>query len=200
MALLDELDRTAVRVLVKNLGWLGALRVGAGVEWRTRRGEPFADLPPAVGFHEEGSRAQAGPAIVMYRILCDRVGRDEALRITGEVIDEAAQVFLAQSVGTLDRDEIDGLDEEGRDAFARDRAARFPNATLEWNEISSVRVAFTVTACRLHSLVVHAGHPELGPLFCKGDARFFAQKGVRLTRPGTLAQGHDGCPFSLEWE
>jgi len=199
---LDAIDRVALRVLVRRLGLLRALRAGVAVQWRTARGEPFADLPPAEGFAETGSRAQAGPAIVLYRVLAQRHDPSVALQITGEVIEEAALVFLRQSLGFIERDEVTGLDDDARRRFAEERAARFPNATLTFDEIGPERVRFTVHRCRLVELVHHAGHPELAPLFCRGDARYFGevQPGVRLTRPGTLAQGDPSCPFTLAWE
>ncbi len=199
---MDAIDRAALRVLVRELGLVRALRVGAAVRWRAWRGEPFADLPPALGFQEVGSRAQAGPAVVLYRVLARALGADEALRVTGVVVEESALVFLEASLGILDRADVSHFDDAGRERFARERAARFPNATLTFDEISSERVKFTVTACRLVELVHHAGHPELAPLFCRGDARYFGevQPGVRLVRPGTIAGGGATCPFSLEWE
>lgn len=199
--MLDATERAALAVLGRRLGWLGALRVGVAVERARRRGEPFADLPPAGDAKEAGSRAQAGPAILLYRALRDRVSADDARAITGEAVSAGALVFLRASLGPLRRAALAALDDAGRRAFAADRADRFPNATLTWDEVSADRVAFTVHACRLVTLVAHAGHPELAPLFCAGDAAYFGavEPGVVLDRPETLAGGGAACRFSLRF-
>lgn len=199
--MLDGTERAALRVLVRNLGLLGALRVGIAVERARRRGEPFADLPAATDGKERGSRAQAGPAVLLYRALLERMSEAEALRVTGEAVVAGALVFLTRTLGPLRRSEVAALDEDGRRRFAEDRADRFPNATLTWDEISAERVRFTVHRCRLVELVAHAGHRELAPLFCLGDARWFGnvEPGVRLERPTTLADGAASCPFTLTW-
>jgi hypothetical protein len=188
-------------VLADELGWVAALRVGAAVQWRQLRREPFGELPAAKGFKEAGSRDQAGPAVLLYRVLRERVGQERALHIVGRAVEEGAISFLGRSLGRLDRATIDALDDAGRKAYARDKAAKFPNAELEWVEISGEQVRFEVKACRLVALVGHAGHPELAPLFCKGDERFFGevQENAELIRPTTLAGGDDRCRFTIWW-
>ncbi|MCB9674775.1 MAG: L-2-amino-thiazoline-4-carboxylic acid hydrolase [Alphaproteobacteria bacterium] len=194
-------ERAGLRVLVDALGWVGALRVGVALEWRRIRGEPFGDLPAAEGHAEVGSRAQAGPAVLLYRVLRERVGDERALAIVAKAVEEGAIAFLSRSIGRLDRAEIGALDDAGREHFAKDRAARFPNATLEWRALTADAVSFDVTACRLVELVVHAGHPELAPLFCAGDARFFGEveEGAVLDRPTTIAGGDPVCRFTIRW-
>jgi hypothetical protein len=51
-------------------------------------------------------------------------------------------------------------------------------------------------------LVRHAGHPELAPLFCVGDARYFreVEAEAELLRPTTLAAGDDRCRFTIRFE
>ena len=176
------------------------MRVGARVQILTLRGEPFADLPRAEGFKEVGSRAQAGPAILLYRALA-RYGPERALAVVGRAVEEGAIAFLSKSIGRLDRTELEALDAEGRRMFAQDRAAKFPNAEVEWKEISATQVSFVVTACRLVQLGHHAGHPELAPLFCSGDARFFGEveRDAELIRPTTIAGGDDHCSFTIRY-
>lgn len=198
---MDAIERAAFRVLVSELGWFGAVRVGLRVRLDAARGRPFGDLPPAVDDKERGSRAQAGPATLLYSALLPRMPRDEALRITGRIVEEGAMVFLGATVGELRREEIARLDDAERRTMLEERLDRFPNATASVEVVEADHVRFLVSRCRLVELVRHAGHPELAPLFCAADGRFFRElpDGVRLDRPTTLADGAEGCPFDLRW-
>lgn len=193
-------ERAALRVLVEELGWFGALRVGASVQLAGLRGQPFADLPPATDRKERGSREQAGPAILLFRALTRRVGDVEALRVTGRAVEVGSIAFLSRTLGPLDRDALEAMDDAERDAWARTKADAFPNADVEWKEVGRRRVVFEVTSCRLVQLVAHAGHPELADLFCAGDARYFgeAEPGTELIRPTTIASGGDRCRFTIQ--
>lgn len=196
------IERTAFRVLWSRLGLWRALQVGLAVQRRVGRGEPFAHLPPPEDWKERGSREQAGPAVVLFEELCRVVHEAEALSVTAEVVEEGAVVFLTQTIGSLRRADLEPLDPEARRAFAEDRGSRFPNATLTWDEVAASRVRFTVHACRLVELVNAVGHPELAPLFCQGDARFFGtvEPDVELIRPHTLATGGHDCPFTIQFK
>jgi hypothetical protein len=63
-------------------------------------------------------------------------------------------------------------------------------------------VKFTISRCRLVELVLQAGKPELAPLFCQGDARFFGsvEPDVELLRPDTIARGGASCPFTIQFK
>jgi len=195
-------ERAALRVLVEELGWVGALRVGASVQVAALRGQPFADLPRATDRKERGSRDQAGPAVLLFRSLARRVGNAEARRITGRAVEVGSIAFLSRTLGRLDRDALDRMDEAERDGWAREKADAFPNAEIEWKEVGRRRVVFEVTSCRLVELVAHAGHPELAGLFCAGDARYFGEvePGTELVRPTTIAGGSDRCRFTIQAE
>ncbi len=192
-------ERAGLGVLVDALGWLGALRVGLAVQWASARGAPFADLPPATTADEAGSRAQAGPAVLLYRALGRRVAGAEALRLTGRAVEEGAIAFLGRTLGPLDRGALDGMGPAEREAWAQGKAAAFPNATVVWKTVTRHEVVFEVTACRLVQLVAHAGHPELAPLFCVGDGRYFGEiePGTELVRPTTIAGGGERCRFTI---
>jgi hypothetical protein len=192
----------ALRVLMRELGTWRALRIGAAVQLASARGEPFRQLPPPADTAERASRAQAGPAILLYDRLANELGDERALALTAAVVEASALVFLGRSVGPLHRDQLADGSAEARLAFVRERLARFPNATATVDEASADRVRFTVTACHLERLARETGRPALAPLFCAADGRYFGevQPGVRLDRPTTLAQGGATCPFTLEWE
>lgn len=198
---LDPNERLATPILLRELGILTALRVGRAIRSRQRRGEPFADLAPPDGEHERLSREQIGPAILLYTELRQRIGQEEALRITEEIVIEAACVFLRESIGPLRRADLEQLDEAGQETFVKERGERFFNATVDWQEIGGERVRFTVTHCRFPPLCAATGVPELAPVFCKGDARFFGsiEPDVTLLRPHTIAEGASTCPFTLQW-
>ena len=201
MAGLGAVERASLRVLIQHIGWFRALWVGIRITKDQWRGAPFKDLAEATTWKEQGSRDQAGSAILLYRVLLESFPPEQALAIVTDVVDEGGVAFLSQSIGALKRSHIASMSLEERQEFAKDRSERFPNATLTWNEISPERVQFTVHKCRLLELAVEAGHPELGPSFCTGDARFFGQiePDVSLTRPTTLAQGGPHCKFTIEW-
>jgi hypothetical protein len=218
MALLSKPDGAALGALARAAGWWTAARVAAAIVLRRAGGEPFADLPPAATAAESGSRGQAGGAILLYRALRGRV--DDPLGVAGAAIEAAALAFLGEAIGPLSgafgpaagpaaagpRDGGDprgggaeSADDAARRAFVADRLARFPNVDARIDEITPERVAFTVTRCRLVELARLAGHPELAPLFCAADARYFGevQRGVRLDRPSTIASGRPTCAFVL---
>ena len=202
MAGLGAVERASLRVLIRHLGWLRALRVGIHITREQWRGAPFEGLPEAKTWKEQGSRDQAGSAILLYRSLLESLPPEQALTIVTDVVDAGGVAFLSQSIGALKRSHIAKMTQEERQQIAQDRSERFPNATLTWDEISPERVQFTVHKCRLLELAVEAGHPELGKTFCTGDARFFGQiePDVSLTRPTTLAQGGPHCKFTIEWD
>jgi hypothetical protein len=199
MIIPDAIDRAALKILWRHLGWFRAIQIGLRITRRQRHGEPFAHLPEAAGFSETGSRAQAGPAILLYDEL-KRLGRPDALDITSECVSQGALLFLGASIGRIDREHLASMGDEERRVWLEETTRRFPNATLSVDEASVDRVRFTVSQCRLHGLTVELGYPELAPLFCRGDAAFFQGEGVRLDRPGTLAEGASSCPFTLTFE
>jgi hypothetical protein len=197
----DPNDRYALPILVRDLGLLGALRVGLRVKRRLGRGEPFEALGPPADANERLSREQIAGAVVLYRELLSVRPPAEALSLTEEVVIAAGVAFLRQMLGTLDRDELERLDEGARAEFARDRAARFFNATMRWDEIGGDRVSFTVTSCHFPRLCAEVGASQLAPMFCRVDAHFFGSVAadVTLIRPQTLATGGTSCPFTLQW-
>ncbi|MGK0362887.1 MAG: hypothetical protein ACI9U2_005209, partial [Bradymonadia bacterium] len=201
MALFDPMEMAALRVLAGHLGWVRALWYGLNVRSRVRGGEPFAHLPEPLTEKETLSRGQAGPAIVLYRRLRRAIGPEDAVDITTDAVEASALVFLGQSIGPLDRDALTAMSPAERMAFMREKGNRFPNATIRWEQVEAERVRFTVLDCRFVSLCAEAGHPELAPIFCKGDAQFFGgvEAGVTLIREETLAAGGRHCPFDLQW-
>lgn len=200
-ARLDPNERLATPILLRELGVFKSLKVGRAIRRRQKKGDPFSHLEPPSTDEDRLSREQIGPAILLYQELLKVVDGDSAWRVTEEIVVEAACVFLRQSIGELRRDELATLDATGRERFVQERGRKFFNATVTWEEISGERVHFTVTHCKFPPLCVAAGVPELAPIFCKGDARYFGtiEPDVELKRPHTIAEGASTCAFRLGW-
>lgn len=200
-ARLDPNERYGAPVLIRELGLWRALVVGRAVRKAAKSGAPFDTLPPPRDRREEQSRAQIGPAVLLYRVLLESQPQAEALRICGEVAAVAGRAFLAEQLGRLRRDDVAKLDEAGREHFARTRGERFFNADLVWNRIDGEAVEFTVTHCSFPGLCAAAGAPELAPIFCEVDRRYFGtvEPDVLLDRPQTIAAGAGTCEFRLSY-
>lgn len=202
MPLLDPMEKAALRVVARHVGWVRALWYGLAIRRRVKHGEPFAHLPPPDSEKEAQSRAQAGPAIVLYRRLRRSLGPEDAVDITTDAVEAGALVFLQETVGPLNRAMLAAMSADEREAFVKARGARFPNAEIIWERVDLQQVRFSVLDCRFVSLCAEVGHPELAPIFCKGDARFFGnvEPEVELIRSQTLAAGGTHCPFVIRWK
>lgn len=189
------------RVLLRELGW----RRAAAVAWdvaRRRGGDPFAHLPPPADRRERGSRAQARPAILLYRALRRRLPPERAREVAFHVVEAGGVRHLRRTLGDVSPARFAELDPPTRWARVRSWLDRFDTATARVDAAEPERVAFTVEACALVRLCREAGHPELAPAFCRGDGRFFADQDppVTLERPQTLAEGGAACHFTLRPE
>lgn len=181
----------AVRTLIRELGFLRAMRVALAV----RRGpDPFGHLPPPEDDREKRSRAQIAPAILLYREL--RKHTPEALRIAEEIIVAGARTFLRKQVGAVRPRRLERMSSEARRRWVEKTGEAFFNATIEWKRIDAREVRFDVTACRFPALCRAAGVPELAPAFCRGDALFF-RRGVAFERTRTIAEGAKLCDFRI---
>lgn len=198
---LDPDERAGAPVLVRELGVWRAVKTGKKVRKRLRAGEPFAHLPPPADEADAMSRAQIGRAIVLYRVLAEREGRATALRVTENVVAEAACRFLGEQLGSLSRETVESVPVSRRRAWIEAKGARFFNATIAWDRVDTAGVDFRVTACRFPPLCVAAGVPELAPIFCAGDAAYFGtvEPNVTLERPHTIAEGAATCCFRLRY-
>ena len=188
-----------LRVLV---GELGPARAGAAACRTvpvTFGRDFFASLGPPRDDREAASRRQIAGAVVIYRYLRGALGTERALEVMSRVVRAATVVFLRHTVGPVDVASYRGLDPSGRRAFAERIVERFFNAEARIEEVSAERFAVTVTRCSFPELCRAAGVEELAPLFCEGDFDYFntPESRVVLTRQGTLAQGHDRCPFAF---
>ena len=191
----------AARALVGAMPPTALVGVLADAAWRLLSDRPFAALEPAADERERASRAQVAPVVALFRALLRRVPPDTALRLTATVVDAGALGHLARTLPELTdartRRVLHAGDPATIQADGRRMLARFFTATADVVSAGPDHFAFTVTACALHRLVTAVGHPELAPLFCNADARFFAEHGMTLERPTTLASGGTTCPFTI---
>ena len=193
-----ELSGVPLRVLTDSLGYLRTLRVIAGVAKRRVLESPFNSLGPAQNKRERLSRQQALGAILLYRELKAQCP-EQALDLTFRVVEAGAIGHLRKTLGRLRGDALARLDHESRTAKVQGWIDRFFTATAQLGLVTDARVEFTVTACALVRLSRGAGHPELAPAFCRGDASYFASLSppIRLERKTTIAEGGHHCPFVL---
>ncbi|MEE2788724.1 MAG: L-2-amino-thiazoline-4-carboxylic acid hydrolase [Myxococcota bacterium] len=191
----------SLKVLVKRCGWSVALRVGLGVTWDGFLGRPFGGLPRATERQEQESRAQLGPAVLLFLRLSKLLGKAQAFDVTAATVEAGAHAFLRTTVGPIERASLAHLDPDQRHRYLTARLDKFPNALFRVDDVGVDGVHFTVTRCRFVELCHALGIPHLAPVFCAGDASYFGQiqPGVRLHRPQTLAQGGSSCPFHLTW-
>ena len=190
---------SVTQALVQALGWRKALAVGLKVLQRLPWEAPFRELPRTRDSRERKSRQQIIPAIVLYRVLLRTRSQHASLEIMAEVIRAGAVEHLTRSLGDLNPEHFQALSQQQREHTVRGWLARFFTAETTLDEVSADSVRFTVTRCQLARLAEAAGHPELAPLFCRGDADFFATRTppVSMRRVQTLAEGGDACPFEL---
>lgn len=194
--------RGPLRILVSSLGATEAFRVMAGVARRALTERPFSHLPKPVDRRERLSRAQARPAILLYRALLDRLAPERALSVATDVIAAGAVDHLGRTLRGFDPGSFAALDDGAQRAQVATWLDAFFTAEAEIDAVTPEEVRFTVHRCALVRLSRAAGHPELAPSFCVGDAYFFAhqQPPVRLDRPQTLAEGASCCPFTLHMD
>jgi hypothetical protein len=185
--------------LIRSLGWWGGLRVGLRLALGAG-GDPFGHLTAPKDERERLSRAQAVLAIRLYRTLLERYSPERSLVVAGHVIEAGAVQHLGKTLGDLDVRAFASLQPAERHSKVQGWIASFFTATARIDDVRDDHVSFTVTACALARLCAEAGHPELAPAFCRGDALFFAAQDppVELERPHTLAEGAHDCPFRLK--
>ncbi len=191
----------AARALFGAMPPTAVARVLADAAWRLLTDRPFAALEPAADARERASRAQVAPVVAFYRALLRQVAPHEALRLTAAAVDAGALGHLARTLPELARGRGPSAFHSGGAATMHAEGermlARFFTATARVVSAGPDHLAFTVTACALHRLVTALGHPELAPLFCAADGRFFGALGLTLERPTTLASGGASCPFTV---
>lgn len=192
----------ALYLLTARLGPMRTAEVALRIAADQAAGRPFSHLGPPLDDREALSRAQAGPAILLFKALSRRMAPEQALELTRQVAVAGATIFLKHSIGPLRPETIAAMTPSELDRFARDTAGRFFNATVRFEEISARSVRFTVTHCLFPDLCRKARAAPVAPLLCEGDAVYFGEVlgTTELLRPYTIAAGASECPFELRWK
>ncbi|MCB9527871.1 MAG: L-2-amino-thiazoline-4-carboxylic acid hydrolase [bacterium] len=191
--------RAALAALRRHLGAIGALRVALAVDRRLTHAHPFRRLPPPADAIEARRRARVAPAIALFDVLRLRYGDARAIALCVEAVEAAVAVFLDTALGPLDRARLAAMSDAERAAFVHRVERGLPGVVVHVERADHEALRFTVAACALVKLCAEAGCPELAPVFCAGDARFFARldPAARLDRATTIAGGGPCCPFRV---
>lgn len=190
----------SLKLLFKELGLINLCLLSCHMILLQLQGEPFRTFPKASAKGDIFSRKQIGPAIVLYKALRKLYSEERALQISEIIIIDSTLIFLRQAVGAINRQRIEAMTEPQRQTWLSEIAEQFLNATIRWNRIGLSDLSFTITHCYFPKMCADSGVPELGPIFCKGDAVYFGteQEGVSLNRPHTIALGSNDCLFEME--
>jgi len=189
------------KVLLKSLGWVRAMGLGLTMKRRLSSGAPWGRLDPSADVREDWSRAQVGPAIVLYQLLKEN-SHPEPLNLMREVVVTGAVPWMKWAIGTIEPDAYREMSDVERDGWFKGKSQRFLNMRMKSHATGEEHVQFEVEACSFPSLCQRTNVPELASVFCAVDAHYFGgvQQGIALTRPTTIAGGDSGCSFHLAWD
>ncbi|MFX0102791.1 MAG: L-2-amino-thiazoline-4-carboxylic acid hydrolase [Candidatus Hodarchaeota archaeon] len=192
-----KMSLAAIGALRKELGFKQTLSVISTFLKMKRRGEPFKGFEPPGNSKDRGSRDQLGDAILVYRALLDRLPREEAERITREVILAGAMAFLRGTVPVLRREEILSKTKEEQEALLTSIIEKFPNPDWEIVETTETSFFYRITRCRFPEMLEKLGHPELSNAFCAADELYFNeyQSDIDLERTTMIGAGDKCCDF-----
>ena len=191
----------AVSILVGHLGWVGAGRAAAGLARRQVFSDPFRDLPrPAAD--DVGAwltRRQLLPVILLDDALQQDLGMpaDRARAVLGDLVADVGAVLLKRRFPALEAATWAASEPEAREAVVRRVFARLGNIAAADVRSGDDWVALDVKGCTFVALCHAVGKPDLAPLFCAADGRFFDRPDapVTLQRTTTLATGGACCDF-----
>lgn len=201
MKIIDiKIKIAAIKVLVKEIGWPKLLRIAPNLTKRTKRGEPYASLPPAVSPKDIDSRALIAEAILLYRELLIIYPQERAESIIRKVIIEAAIAQLRCLIPTLKRDNLMKMSDQDRTKSFCDIVSKFPNTDWELKIANSDKVKICMSRCRLVEIFDAVGHPELRNSCCAGDGLYFErhQTDIEFIREEMIGIGDNYCDFNFK--
>ena len=188
------------QVMAAELGWVRAIGLGIRMKKQLASGAPWAELPAPETQREEWSRAQVGPAIVLFQLLLE-MKHPAPLDLVRSVVVTGAVPWMQWAIGSIEPDVYKKMTADARESWFEGKRTKFLNMTLKSHEVGQEHVEFHVSSCSFPALCRDTGVPELAPVFCAVDAHYFGsvQKGIALDRPETLAAGGTQCSFHLAW-
>ena len=192
------IERQVVSSLYHQLGLVRTLLVLVSIVVEKCHYRPFKALPRSSDESESLARTHVRDALILYRAMERRVGRDAEV-VFRAAMSAGAQAFLFSNIGWINLSDYQSMRPRERRSWLEHLIALFPNAIAQVDEASNHRVAFTVTRCRYVELTRTAGYAHLANVFCQGDAAFFESQpvGVEFDRSFSIAEGASHCPFVL---
>lgn len=189
------------RKLISALGFLAASSTVVRLKWRRLKGQPFAALPAPQSPREAASRKQSADAFVLYDVLNEKLGPEEAYTLVRDIVVEAGVVFMEGVVPPIQRKDYADLTDKEMLAKLTAIAAGFPNIEVDELTASSEVLSFNVVRCDFNQLGKAIDRTQVSPAFCACDAVFFEQKRpeVKFERPHTLSTGATHCDFCFRW-
>ena len=182
----------ALGVLSRHLGVTATAKVGFRFLWHSL----WYRTPPQLQLEAPSARftwRQLRPVLLLERALEEST--EDPKPILAEVVAETGAAFIASQV-PIKPTQWAGLDDGQRQRLAQTSLERFGNAQADIQEISPSRLSFDVQRCEFVVFCHALSRPDLAPLFCAADRRFFGLRDdVRLLRSETLAQGDPRCTF-----
>ncbi len=190
----------AAKVLFKSVGFKTTISLVKELGKQRKQGEPWKALPPPQDLKDNASRKLIGDAILLYRALSAKMGKDKAEKIIKQTILESAIMQLYSMVPRIDKTKILSKPTEERERSITNLVEKFPNTDWELLEASETSFAYRITRCRLVDLVIELGYPELRDAFCPGDAIYFErfQPDIVFSRPQNIGEGDKCCDFIFE--
>lgn len=191
--------RAALAALRRHLGAVATLRIALAVDRRLAHAHPFRRLPPPTDAIDARRRARVAPVIALFDVLRLRYGDARAITLCADAVEAGVAVFLEAALGPLDRARLAAMSDAERAAFTHRVERGLPGVVVHIERADFEALHFTVAACALVKLCADAGCPELAPVFCAGDARYFARLDptATLDRATTIAGGGPCCPFRV---
>ena len=138
--------------------------------------------------------------LVLYREIERAASEEEAA--------ELVSALLSLGSSSAARVLMPGIPKREREPFEwfkrRYERANGPLTLLDWHTVEESDTCFEAhfTRCEIAEITRRLGYPQVGPLFCAWDDRFFADYDPRVTfiRRHTIARGSDHCDFRFEFD
>ena len=198
-------NSTALRVLIRELGWGEAFSLAIKLKWRLFHKSPFSELNRENKPSEKAklSQRQMGPLVVLYELLTESGHSQKfSLELLQKLGDSVATAFLKFNVPIIKREDYGDLPRQEKMNLLTRVTQRFFNADAELSLDDNDNFGFQVNHCHFASYSKALNYPELAPLFCSSDKLFFNtyQDDITFFRSQTLAENNKPCDFNFTWK
>lgn len=198
-------NKTAVKLLINRFGLKDALALALKLQWTLVTDNPFKTLNRKNKPTEQQklSQRQMAPVVVLFQLLQEKgLSKQQSLEVLRELIGEVATEFLKFNVPVIQKESYSNKPYAEKLSVLGKVTGRFFNAEAELTLDENDNFKFNVTRCHFANYCRKLNVPELGPLFCSADKRFFDdyQKDIVFFRSKTIAGGDGCCDFTFSWE